>query len=206
MGNITNQKQKTQTKKPETKKNQSQDDDGDYSDAPKFSNVPQFKCTAISYIAGYVAQMVQKKTTCRVCHEAVGSREQECESAFLTLKHRGNLFKPAASVISVCTETEKCFQRMLASTNGRLPQGEGIPDAIAVSVLNGVNIQATFKELDEHMLDTTVNDNHVFKLIKTVSKCYCKVRLYQLGKTITEMSTITKVRKKLNKSVLFEHQ
>ena len=82
----------------------------------------------------------------------------------------------------MCTETEKCFQRVLASTNGRLAQGEGIPDAIAVSVLNGVNIKATFKELDEHMLDTTVNDNHVFKLIKTVSKCYCKVRLYQLGK------------------------
>ena len=115
--------------------------------------------------------MVQKKTTCHVCHEAVGSREHECESAFLTLKHRGNLFKPAASVISVCNETEKCFQ-----------------------------------ELDEHMLDTTVNDNHVFKLIKTVSKCYCKVQLYQLGKTTTEMSTITKVIKKLNKRVLFEHQ
>ena len=164
------------------------------------------KCAAISYIAGYVAQMVQKKNTCHVCHEAVGSREHECESAFLTLKHRGNLFKSAASVISVCTETEKCFQRMYASTNGRLPQGEGIPDAIAVSVLNGVNIQATFKEIDKHMLDTTVNDNHVFKFIKTVSKCYCKVRLYQLGKTTTEMSTKTEMRKKLNKRVLFERQ
>ena len=150
--------------------------------------------------------MVQKRTTCCVCHEAVGSREHKCESAFLTLKDRGNLFKPAASVTSVCTETEKCFQRMLASTNGRLPQGEGIPDAIAASVWNGIDIQATFKELDEHMLDTTVNDNHVFKLIKTVSKCYCKVRLYQLGKTTTEMATKTKVRKKLSKLVLFEHQ
>ena len=200
---------KPETKKTQKKlklKNQSQDDDGDYSDALKFSNVPQFKCAAISYIAGYVAQMVQKKTTRHVCHEAVGSREHECESAFLTLKHRGNLFKPAANVISVCTETEKCFPRMLASTNGRFPQGEGIPDAIAVSVLNGVKIHATYKELDEHMLDTTVNDNHVFKLIKTVSKWYCKVRLYQLGKTITEMSTITKMRKKLNRRVLFEHQ
>jgi hypothetical protein len=87
--------------------NQSQDDDSDYSDAPCFSNVSEFKNAAISYIAGYVAQMVQKKTTCCVCHEAVGSREHRCESAFLTLKDRGNLFKPAASVISVCTE--KCY-------------------------------------------------------------------------------------------------
>ena len=150
--------------------------------------------------------MVQKKTICRVCHEAVGSREHKCESAFLTLKDRGNLFKPAASVLSVCTEAERYFQQMLASTNGRLPQGEGIPDAIAASVLKGINIQATFQELDEHMLDATVNDNHVFTLIKTISKCYCKVRLYQLGKRTTEMATKTKVRKKLNKLVLFEHQ
>ena len=186
--------------------NKSQDDDSDYSDAPSFSNISEFKSAAISYIAGYVAQMVQKRTTCRVCHEAVGSKKHKWESAFLTLKDRGNLFKPAASVISVCTETEKCFQRMLVSTNGRLPQGEGIPDAIAFALLNGINIQTTFKDLDEHMLDTTVDDNPVFKLIKTVSKCYCKVQLYQLGKTTTEMATKTKVRKKLNKLVLFEHQ
>ena len=95
---------------------------------------------------------------------------------------------------------------MLASTNGGLPQGEGIPDAIAASVLKGINIQATFQELDEHMLDTMVNDNQFFTLIKTISKCYCKVRLYQLGKRTTEMATKTKVRKKLNKLVLFEHQ
>ena len=82
------QQKKTQTKKNKNQKNQSQDDDSDYSDAPKFSNVPEFKCAAISYITGYVAQMAQKKTTCHVCHEAIGSREHECESAFLTLKHR----------------------------------------------------------------------------------------------------------------------
>ena len=52
--------------------NKSQDDDSDYSDAPSISNISEFKSAAISYIAGYVAQMVQKKTTCRVCHEAVG--------------------------------------------------------------------------------------------------------------------------------------
>ena len=94
--------------------NKSQDDESEYGDAPNFLNASEFKSAAISYIAGYVAQMVRKRTTC-VCHEAVGSKEHKCESTFLTLKDRGNLFKPAASVISVCTETEKCLQRMLAS-------------------------------------------------------------------------------------------
>ena len=92
-------------------------------------------------MARYVAQMVQKKTTCSACHEAVGSRQHKSESAFLTLKDRGNLFKPAESVIAVCIEMERCFQRMLATTEGRLPQGKGSPDVIALSVLNSVNMK-----------------------------------------------------------------
>ena len=49
-----------------TNENQNDDDD-DYSDAPSFSTVSEFKMAAISYMAGYVAQMVQKKTTCSAC-------------------------------------------------------------------------------------------------------------------------------------------
>jgi hypothetical protein len=82
--------------------NQNQDDDDDYSDVPSFSTVAEFKMAAISYMAGYVAQMFQKKTTCSVCHVAVGSRQHRSESSFLTLKDRGNLFKPVVSVIAVC--------------------------------------------------------------------------------------------------------
>ena len=60
-------------------------------------------------LLGMLLRWCRKKCLSHVCHEAVGLREHKCESAFLTLKHRGNLFKPAASVITVCTETEKCF-------------------------------------------------------------------------------------------------
>ena len=70
--------------------------------------------------------------------------------------------KPTASVINICLETERCFQRMLKSTGGKLPQTKGLPDAIASSVLCNINKADTFPELDEHMLDTTVDDNHTF--------------------------------------------
>ena len=122
------------------------------------------KKAVISYMAGYIAQMVQKKINCPVCHEAVGSRNHKNESAFLTLKYRGKLFKPTASVIVICNETERCFQRMLAATNGNLLQGKGIPDGIAVSVLNGIDLRTTFKDLDAHMLNTTVHENHIYSL------------------------------------------
>ena len=67
-------------------------------------------------------------------------------------------------------------------------------------------MKTTFKDLDTHMLDATVNDNHTFTLIKTIFKCYSKMRLYHLSKAITETATKNKVRKKFSKLVLFEHQ
>ena len=183
----------------------SQQHDDDYSDAPTISTISQFKKATISYIAGYVVGMVQKKMICSTCCAALGSRQHKAESSFLSLKDRGNLLKPTASVINVCLETEKCFQRFLLSTDGKLPQSKGLPSAIASTVLSEIDMANTFQDLDEHMLDTTVDDNHLFKLIKSISESYSKVRLYQLGKTAMEVSK-NKVRKKLNKLVLFNHQ
>ena len=69
------------------------------------------------------------------------------------MKDRSKLHKPTQSVIHVCEETEKCFQRMLATTDGKLPHGRGIPDAIAVSVLLALKVSSLFTELDDHMHD-----------------------------------------------------
>ena len=55
-------------------------------------------------------------------------------------------------------------------------------------------MKTTFKDLDTLMLDTTVNDNHTFTLIKTIFKCYSKMRLYHLSKAITETATKNKER------------
>ena len=49
-------------------------------------------------------------------------------------------FTSRHSVIKVCEKTEKCFERMLATTGRKLPHVRGIPDAITVSVLGDLNI------------------------------------------------------------------
>ena len=85
-----------------------------------------------------------------------------------------------------CEETEKCFERMLAATDGNLPHGKGIVDVITVSVLGACNILSLFRELEYLMYDTTVEDNHIHNLIKSIVKCYCKVRLYHLGMEATQ--------------------
>ena len=42
----------------------------------------------------------------------------------------------------------------------------GIPDAIATAVLGGMNLSALFTELDGHMIDSSVEENHIHILIK----------------------------------------
>ena len=86
---------------------------------------------SISYIAGYIGTMTEKKISCMPCCKALGSAMHTAESSFLKLKDRGYLFKPTTSVLTVCEETKKCFQRMLLSTGGTLPHCMGISDAIA---------------------------------------------------------------------------
>ena len=140
------------------------------------------------------------------CCKALGSAMHTAESSFLKLKDRGYLFKPTTSVLTVCEETKKCFQRMLLSTGGTLPHCMGISDAIATSVLSGIDHCKVFRELDDHMRDTAVNDNHVYSLIKTIAKCFCKVRLYHLGKEATAKLHGKKIRKKLSKLILFNNQ
>ena len=61
---------------------------------------------------------------------------------------------------------------MLTKTGGKLPLCKGIPDAIATSVLAGINLSEVFRELDNHMMDTSVFENHVFGLTKIIAKCY----------------------------------
>ena len=94
--------------------------DHDYA-IPNTSNLSEFKQASISYIAGYVAKMAEKKILCMPCCKALGSVNHQAESIFLKLKDRGSLFKPTQSVITICEETEKCFERMMKVSGGNLP-------------------------------------------------------------------------------------
>ena len=178
----------------------------DYVDAPNISPLSEYKQASISYIAGYVVKMVMKHICCFQCSQSLGSKKHRHESRFLQLKDRGGLVKPSRSVVTVCEETEKCFERLLLTTAGDIPRSIGIPEAIAISVLQNIDISKVFQELKSHIFDSEVENNHVFTLIKTIAKSYCKIRLHHLGKQCTQKLTGTLIRKKLSKHVLFKHQ
>ena len=99
--------------------------DHDYSDAPNFATLTDYKAAAISYIASYVAKMTSKQLLCIQCCMALGSQNHPSNSKFVEFKDRGGLFTPTLSVIKICEETEQCFNRMLVTTGGSLPHSPG---------------------------------------------------------------------------------
>ena len=73
-------------------------------------------------------------------------------------------------------------------------------------MLQDLPLDDIFPDLNDHMLETAVTDNHVFQLVKKVTKSYCKVRMYHLGRKYTEDMTGEIVRKKLTKLIHFKNQ
>ena len=63
-----------------------------------------------------------------------------------------------------------------------------------------------FPELTLHMMESAVTDNHVFQLVKTITKNYVNVRLYHYGKLFSDKATGSKVRNKLSRLIVFKHQ
>ena len=58
-----------------------------------------------------------------------------------------------------------------------------------MSILQDMNIYMLFPELDGHLLDTPVNDNHIINLIKIICSSYCKIRLHHIAKEANNSPT-----------------
>ena len=58
----------------------------------------------------------------------------------------------------------------------------GIAHAISKAVLEDIDIRKIFKDLDEHLMENAINDNHLASLISAIAKNYSKVRLHHLGR------------------------
>lgn len=178
--------------------------DHDYTDTPNIESVSEFKQAAINYIAGYVVKMMQRTLKCMACSNALTTSRYI--HPLTKLKDRGGLLKPSESVVSICLETEKCFQRMLKASNGKLPQGFGISKSISTAVLSNCANMNLFADLNDHQFETSVTDNHIHHLVKLVAQSYSKIKMYHLGKQTTASNTGPKVRKNMAKLILFKHQ
>ncbi|KAK7476709.1 hypothetical protein BaRGS_00032046 [Batillaria attramentaria] len=120
-------------------------------------------------------------------------------------KDRGGLRKPSEGVVEVCLATEKLFQKLLFQTKQKLPQTPRLADIFAHSVLQQTATKA-FISLSDYMFDTEPDNNHVFQLIKAVTRAYCKICMHHLVKQYNTQITGRYIRKTMSKMILFKHQ
>ena len=180
--------------------------DHDYCDVPNVVELSEFKTSAISYIAGYVVRMVERKIHCFKCLAALTTAKENIPDLFVVWKSNGGLKLPSPGLLKICEETEKCVMRMLNVDGGGLPHGTGLPNAIATSVLQVCVERGVFSTLKQHMFETTAVNNHVFSLIKCCSKCYVTIRMHHLGKQRNARMHEKLVRKDYSKLTLFKGQ
>ena len=87
----------------------------------------------------------------------------------------------------------------------RLWKCPGIPSVVTTSVLSQLH-NKVFATLSDHDLDTSMEENHIFKPIKTISFSHTKIIFNHLAKAETDVQTGIKIRKQVSKLILFKHQ
>ena len=162
----------------------------------------EYKEACVHYISGFVVFSLEKNLHCMQCSEALSSSDNAAHE-FIVMKDRGKLKRPSKTTSFLCLEAEKCFQRLLTATQGMLPQGGGVAEAVSTSVLMNIEGKELFPQLHEHQFDTTVGENHVLKLIKKVVSKYTQIRLFHMGKKMTQSVNLVKVRNQLTKTYQF---
>ena len=78
-------------------------------------------------------------------------------------------------------------------------------EAIVSTVFSKVCMDNTFPDIHYHISQTGVTDNHVFLLIKAVTRNYLKIRLHHIAKD-KNMLKHDRVRKMLSELILFKNQ
>lgn len=126
-------------------------EDDTLSDLPDVDNLSEYKEAAISYITGFIVKKMKQKVTCMPCSQALIS--DDSVHRFLTLKDRGGLQKPSPGITALCQATERCFQRLLKTNEGKAPQGRGTTAAIVAQVLSDCSDKNLFPQLQSHMFD-----------------------------------------------------
>ena len=167
-----------------------------------------YKEAAVGYIAGFGVKMVKRTVSCETCIDALEEKDPigAKHNSLVRHKNHGGLIEASASVYEICKSTEQCVVRMVNSTRGNLPTASKITPAIVSVVLEEAVNKDVFLCINNHMFDSTPDNNHLFSLIKCVAKCYLKIRMHHLAKEQTAKVRGENIRRTLTKRILFSGQ
>lgn len=163
------------------------------------SKINYYISDIVGYISGFVVKKLEQKIKCEDCIIAIRNNSCFHDSFLSRQKCTGGLINPATDVVKICKTGERHFRVMQAS--GKL-KNRNIMQQLLIQTIQDIS-SSIFYSLNEHSFDQSPLENHRLTLIKAVLFEYFKVRLYHVGKQITEKLQLNKVRNINNKTTLF---
>ncbi|KAL3197093.1 hypothetical protein MRX96_045021 [Rhipicephalus microplus] len=168
-----------------------QPEDHDYTDRIDYpESLSTFVCSVVPYIAGFVARKIATTNTCELCIEALHGADT---SLLVRQKNRGGLFYPSEDVVSLCETAEKGLRRLQASTQC-LKNIHANTKQLVLEILSQSLEKRWFSQLEQHLFDVDVLDNHIYNLSKQVLELYIKIRLHHMTKERSRELVKDKVR------------
>lgn len=138
------------------------------------------------------------------CRLALLFDYEASESFLINRKSYGGLSQAPNDVVLLCRRAESCLRA--EQRNGNIMQRKNVLQYLICAVLSSVAGTELFTCLNSHVYDQTPEDNHIIMLTKAVISQYMKIRLHHIAFLHNESQAKRRVRHKLTKLILFNHE
>lgn len=129
------------------------------------------------------------------------------EYSFINIKNRGGLTLPSHDVIKICKIAETVIRFALRESGDKRLFKKMTEAFLIHQVLHRfIGNNNIFHSLDQHSCDQIPLQNHVVHLIRAVAPEYIHIKLYFIGRSITDNENNISIRQQFNKIVLFKGQ
>jgi len=169
---------------------------------PRLSNYVDDVC---EYIAGFVVRRLLAKLKCTNCRQLLLALPDELAGAFLQLRDKGGLVKPAPNVTAVVRAAEKHIRFLVASDKPAHSMAR-LGAKLEYSVMHSVLTNKLFM-FSDHSVETSDGvNNHELTLVRQIVRLYLDIRKFHILKNWNLASAGKNVRQVLTKTVLFKNQ
>ena len=162
----------------------------------------EVQTSTVDYISGYIARRLVSNTDCTVCSGLLESTTRSIrrpELSLISRKDRGGLSYPSDGLKKICEITERKIAE--CKLNSKLFCYTKILETISIQVVSCCLTQhPTFlQEADHHPL-------HKYNLIRKICMVYSTVRFKHIARERNLLLKKTRLRPKLTKLILLQHQ
>lgn len=159
----------------------------------------------VVFIAGHIACRLREYLTCETCISQLTVPVPSVHHSLMQRKDKyGDFLYPSDDVITICRKSEKLLRRALLQ--------EGISSKtflqkVLLQVMESLLDGSVFSPLrNEHMLEQTCLESHLFHLIRAVAQRYLSVRIRHAANTRTEELHKLRCRQLFTKLTQFKGQ